>query len=205
MLFLQILGVTKGGENGLSDLITWLNNNQGFTMTLLTLVYVVATIVIVIYNRKSIREIEKTREEESRPYIFAYLHKDPRDLCFYLRVKNYGKTGGKIESINISPLLKLVDSKNVGDFLNNVILAPNQMLQFIVLERNEETSKEIYDVNLRYHQTNNTEKVYEEKYSLLTQYSTLMGYTDSNKSNLSETDNALRNIANYLDSIRNKM
>lgn len=174
-------------------------------MSLLTLVYVVATIVIVIYNRKSIREIEKTREEESRPYIFAHLHKDPRDLCFYLRVKNYGRTGGKVESIDISPSLKFVDSKNIGEFLNNVILAPDQMLQFIVLERNEETSKETYNVNLRYHQTNNTEKVYEESYSLLTQYSTLMGYTDNKKSTLSETDNALRNIANYLDSIRNKM
>lgn len=187
------------------ETINWLNNNQGFTMSILTLVYVLATIVIVIYNRKSIREIQKTREEESRPYIFAYLHRDPRDICFYLRVKNHGKTGGKIENINVTPQLNFVDNAVAGNFLNNVILAPNQMLQFILLERNEETTKKIYDINIQYHQTNNVEKKYEEKYSLLTQYSAQMGYTDSNSSNLSEKDNALKNIANYLDSIRNKI
>ena len=174
-------------------------------MSLLTLVYVGATIVIVYYNRKSIREIEKTREEESRPYIFMHLHRDPRDLCFYLRVKNYGKTGGIIKGIEIAPDLKLVDGEKIEVLLNNVILAPNQMLQFIVLERSEETAKENYNVKLRYQSTSNIEKMYEEDYSLLTQYSTLMGYTDNKNSALSETENALRNIANYLDSIRMKM
>jgi hypothetical protein len=86
-------------------MINWLNNNQGFTMSVLTLVYVLATIVIVIYNRKSIRELQKTREEESRPYIFACLHRDPRDVYFYFRIKNYGKTGGEIESIIVSPFI----------------------------------------------------------------------------------------------------
>lgn len=68
-------------------IVNWLNSNQGFAMSILTLVYVVATIVIVIYNRKSIKELQKTREEESRPYIFAYLHRDPRDFHFSFRVK----------------------------------------------------------------------------------------------------------------------
>ena len=36
-------------------MVDWLNDNQGFVRSVLTLVYVVATIVIVIYNRKSIR------------------------------------------------------------------------------------------------------------------------------------------------------
>jgi len=174
-------------------------------MSVLTLVYVVATIVIVVFNRKSIRELQKTREEESRPYIFACLHRDPRDVCFYFRIKNFGETGGKIESITVFPKLKFIDDLDTGNFLNNVILAPNQMLQFILLERNEETAKNVCEVSIRYYQTNNQEKIYEDKYSLITQYSVQMGYTDSNKSNLSEKDNALKNIANYLDSIRNKI
>ena len=186
-------------------MVNWLNSNQGFVMSVLTFVYVLATIVIVIYNRKSIKEFQKTREEESRPYIFAHLHKDPRDICFYFRIKNYGKTGGKIESIEISPKLKFVGDKDIGEFLNNVILAPNQILQFILPERNEETAKKTYDVNIKYHQINDSKKSYEEKYSLLTQYSSQMGYTDSNSSNLSSDENSLKNIANYLDCIRNKM
>ncbi|MFA6940498.1 MAG: hypothetical protein WCQ54_05870 [Clostridiaceae bacterium] len=187
------------------ELVNWLNNNQGFAMSVLTLVYVVATIIIVIYNRKSIKELQNTREDESRPYIFAYLHKDPRDICFSLRIKNYGKTGAKIENIEIAPILKFANNKNVGEFLNNVILAPNQMLQFILLERNKETALKTYDVTISYYPTNNCKKLYEEKYSLITQYSAQMGYTDSNTSGLSEEENALKNIANYLDSIRNKI
>lgn len=186
-------------------MVNWLNDNQGFVMSILTLVYVVATIVIVIYNRKSIRELQKTREEESRPYLFAYLDKDPRDICFYLRVKNFGKTSGKVEEISISPQMKFAKDKEIGQFLNNVILAPNQLLQFILIERNKETAQKTYDVCIRYHQTNDSKRIYEEKYSLLTQYSAQMGYTDNSSSNLSEEGNALKNIANYLDSIRNKI
>ena len=61
-------------------MIDWLNANQGFAMSVLTLVYVAATIIIVIYNRKTIKEMKDAREEESRPYVFVYLDKDPRDL-----------------------------------------------------------------------------------------------------------------------------
>lgn len=102
--------------------IEWLNNNQGFTMTLLTLIYVLATIIIVYYNRKSIKEMQQSREEDSRPYIFAHLHKDPRDLCFYLRIKNHGKTIARIENISISPILKLVDNNSIENLMKDVIL-----------------------------------------------------------------------------------
>ena len=38
-------------------MITWMNQNQGFIMCVLTFVYVVATVIIVIMNRKSINEM----------------------------------------------------------------------------------------------------------------------------------------------------
>lgn len=186
-------------------MVNWLNSNQGFVMSILTLVYVMATIIIVVYNRKSIQELQKTREEESRPYIFSYLHKDPRDMCFYFRIKNYGRTGGKIENIEVSPQLQFVDKKQVGEFLNNVILAPNQMLQFIVLERYGETSQKSYNVKIKYHSTSNLKKLHEEIYSLITQYSSQMGFTDNKASGLTEEENAMKNIANHLDSIRCKI
>ena len=107
--------------------------------------------------------------------------------------------------LTFAPELRFVDNKNAGEFLNNVILAPNQMLQFILLERNEETAEKAYDVTIKYYPTNHNKKSYEEKYSLITQYSAQMGYTDHKSTNLSEQENALKNIANYLDSIRNKI
>ena len=72
-------------------------------MCLLTFVYVVATIVIVYYNKKSIKEMIKTREEDNRPYVFANLEKYPRDRFFTLKIKNYGKLSAKINKIEIEP------------------------------------------------------------------------------------------------------
>ena len=187
------------------NVIDWLNTNQGFAMSLLTLVYVVATVVIVCYNRKSIKELQESREAESRPYIFAYLDKDPRDLCFYLRVKNFGKSGAMLNNVSISPNLKLYDAALPEDFLRNVILAPSQTLEFIVLEQKDETLKNDYSVCLKYSSIGSISKQYNEEYKLTLQDAHQMGYTDNKQSNLSDEANALRNIANHLDSLRRKL
>lgn len=187
------------------SVINWLNANQGFVICLLTLVYVIATIVIVYYNRRSIKEMKDAREAESRPYIFAYLHKDPRDLCFYLRIKNFGKNGGKIKNISITPDMKFVENGIASEFLKNVIFAPDQMLYFLLLERNAETSKSNYSIEITYTAIQDENKMYTEQYSLVTQYADKMGYTDNKTSNLSDEANALQNIASHLDSIRNRL
>jgi hypothetical protein len=188
-----------------NNIIHWLNSNQGFVMSLLTFVYVIATITIVAYNRVTIREVQKTREEESRPYIFAYLNKDPRDSYFHFRIKNYGKRGGEISDLNINPPLEFIGKRDVKEFLNNVILAPGQALNFILLEKDEVTSQRKYDVSIKYASSYNPKKIYNEVYTLLTHYSEQMGYVDTKKSSFSDEANELRNIASYLDSIRNKL
>lgn len=78
-------------------------------------------------------------------------------------------------------------------------------MQFIVLERSSETSQQRYSIKIKYCSLSEKKKSYEEEYKLMLEYSELMGYTDSNTSNLSATDNALKNIANHLDSIRSKI
>jgi len=185
--------------------IDWINANQGFAMSLLTLVYVIATLIIIYYNRKSIKELQEAREAESRPYIFAYLDKDPRDLCFYLRVKNYGKSGAKLNNVSISPKLKLNNAALPEDFLRNVIIAPSQILEFIVLEEKDETLKNDYSVCLNYSSVGNTSKKYREEYTLTLQYAHQMGYADNYQNKISNEANALRNIANHLDSLRRKL
>ena len=186
-------------------MIDWLNANQGFAMSVLTLVYVAATIIIVIYNRKTIKEMKDAREEESRPYVFVYLDKDPRDLCFYLRIRNYGKSGARLNSVSITPSLKLCDEAMPENFLENVILAPSQTLEFIVLEKKDETLKSDYSISLRYETTGSNKKEYSDEYRLTVQYAHQMGYTDNKQSNLRGEANALRNIASHLDSMRRKM
>lgn len=186
-------------------MITWMNQNQGFIMCVLTFVYVVATVIIVIMNRKSINEMETARLEESRPYIIANLVKDPRDRCFYLKIKNYGKTGAIINSFSVLPTLKLVRDSDKEIKLDGCMLAPNQSIQFIVLEEWEHTCKQNYEVIISYSSFEKEKRKFEEKYMLVTQYAHMMGYTDNKNSNLTESENALVNIVRQLDSIRNKM
>lgn len=48
-------------------------------MAILTFVYVVATVVIVVFTKGSIDEMKKARIEDNRPYIFAYFAFVPRE------------------------------------------------------------------------------------------------------------------------------
>ena len=41
------------------EIIQWLNENNGFAMALLTLVYVIATILICIFNYKSAKSAKE--------------------------------------------------------------------------------------------------------------------------------------------------
>jgi hypothetical protein len=186
-------------------MITWLNVNQGFVMCLLTFVYVLATIAIVVMNNMTIKEMKEARAAESRPYVFVSLHKDPRDVCFYLRVKNHGKTGAIINRLQITPTIKLVDIEEKSNFLERSILAPNQTLQFIVLEKWEETCEKDYNVEIEYTMVGDANSSFHEQYALVVQYAHQMGYTDRSNSNLSNSENSLKSIAEHLDSIRSKL
>lgn len=186
-------------------MIDWLNSNQGFVMCLLTLIYVLATVVIVIMNKLSINEMQKNRLEDSRPYIMANLVKDPRDRCFYVRIKNYGKTGAVISNITILPDLNLVKDSGEKIVLAGCMFPPDHMIQLIVLEEWEKTSENDYNVEISYDSLESKPRHFTEKYKLVVQYAHLQGYTDSNKSGLNKPENAIINIADCLDSIRNKM
>jgi len=182
-----------------------MNENQGFVICMLTFVYVIATVIIVIMNRNSINEMRETRLEESRPYIITNLVKDPRDRCFYLRIKNYGKSGATINSFSILPTLNLVKDNEKELNLTGSILAPSQSIQFIILEKWEKTCEKQYTVNLSYSSIETNPRKFSESYMLVTQYAHQMGYTDSKESNLLDGENALVNIVGQLDSIRNKI
>lgn len=186
-------------------MIDWLNSNQGFVMCLLTLVYVLATIVIVIMNKLSINEMRKSRLEDNRPYIMANLVKDPRDRCFYVRIKNYGKTGAVITNFNISPELKLVEDSVGTAVLDGCMFPPEHLIQMIVLEEWEKTSENDYDIEISYDSLEEKPRHFTEKYKLVVQYAHLQGYTNKSNSSLDKPENAIVNIADCLDSIRNKI
>lgn len=182
--------------------IIWLNTNQGFVMCLLTFVYVVATIVIMYYNKKSINEMAKSREEDSRPYVFANLERDPRDRCFTFKVKNHGKSSAKITNIQINPSIEFIHEKN-ANFLSGVIISPGQVIPFLIPKESNKIADCLHKITIDYESLNG--KKYHEEYIIALEYSNQMGYSDSNRSNLSETDNQLYNISANLEKINNKL
>lgn len=188
------------------EIIDWLNKNQGFVMILLTIIYVIATLIIVIYNRKSIQQFELAREEEARPYIFLNLYKDPRDEWFSLRIKNYGKTGGKIKFVNITPSVHFSSKINISELLKDFVMAPSQLMNFTILNQ----KKEIYDImyftiNIKYSPTYNLKKEYNETYTVSANFGKGLAYTDKTRTNTNIIENEMINISQHLDSIRNKM
>ena len=186
-------------------MLEWFNSNEGFIMSILTFVYVVATIIIVIMNLLSIKEMKKSRMDDNRPYLMANIVKDPRDKVFYIRIKNYGKTGAIIDSFEVNPDLNLLKENNQKVDIKGCLFPPEYVVQFIVLEQWEKTCQNNYTVKLSYRSAERKPRLFSDEYKLVTQYAHLQGYTDSKKSNLNDVENAIVNISNCLDSIRNKL
>lgn len=90
------------------NVITWLNDNNGFIMALLTFVYVVATILICFFNYKSAKATnEQTKEsyeqfiESSRAHIVPkIIELEGEMLC--LSFQNIGKDIATEVVINVS-------------------------------------------------------------------------------------------------------
>lgn len=184
-------------------LIEFLNANQGAVMAALTAVYVIATVVIVIYNKKSIDELRKTRESESRPYLFLYLAKIPREQHYYLVLRNFGRTGGKICNAKISPGLPFLKGVADASFLDNTVVAPSQSIHLLVYDEAKMIQETDYSVSLCYEDM--AGKKFQEDYVLNLEYVYGTGFSDHSKSNYTASENALHNIASSLDGITMKI
>ena len=185
--------------------VSYLNANQGFVMAALTFVYVVATIVIVYFNKKTIDEMKEEREAESRPYLFAHLAFIPGETkrC-QLVLKNYGKSGAYIKSFSISPEIQLVKGPNDCAFFSKTIIAPNQSIQLLVLDPMEQMHEISYTVQLTYGDTLGN-KWYSETYSLIQQYAGEAGSVTTNRGKMEKYQSAIIDISHSLDVIKNSM
>lgn len=109
-------------------MIDWLNNNSGAIMALLTLVYVIATIVICIFNYKSAKAtreqtIESIRqfEESNKAHIVPkIIEVEGEMLC--LSIQNIGNSiADKVKiSVNESWLKKLETTHTFPEVANSL-------------------------------------------------------------------------------------
>jgi len=86
------------------EIVKWLNTNQGFTMIILTFVYITATVLIFVANYLSVKELKRTRVEQSRPHVIVYLDVFPSRIV-QLIIHNIGKTVARNVKITSIPEL----------------------------------------------------------------------------------------------------
>ncbi len=82
-------------------MISWLNDNQGAVMAILTLVYVVATIVLAGLQRRTLTEIRIDRELREKPDVQLTVRITPEGLIMFA-LKNYGGSPAKDISVDFS-------------------------------------------------------------------------------------------------------
>lgn len=117
--FLQNTGATKQIQNGEMSMIRWLNEYSGAVMAILTLVYVISTIIICIFNlitvkisRRQLKESQQQFEEENRARVIPYFDVLEGGL-FCLVFKNTGHSFAEDLHIVVSDewLSKLKNTK----------------------------------------------------------------------------------------------
>ena len=111
--------------------IEWLNKNNGAVMAVLTLVYVVATIVICFFNYISLKEVRNQTKEAQRQFEEANrAHVIPRFITlegqlYCLAFHNIGKTMANKLKIQVSGewlscLKRTKKNSRVADVLSNL-------------------------------------------------------------------------------------
>ena len=64
----------------MGEIINWMNCNDGFLMTVITFVYVVATIFISVFNGKSAKasraQIVEAQNSKSKMQVYSFMPKE---------------------------------------------------------------------------------------------------------------------------------
>lgn len=119
-------------------MIDWCNDNQGFAMVLLTMVYVLATIAICIFNYKSAKatteqtkELKRQFDEQNRAFLTVTMQKLKNGLIA-LCIENHGNKIARNINIKINDefvksLRDDIAKKNVAELLeSNFIVGVGQ-------------------------------------------------------------------------------
>lgn len=121
-------------------IITWLNNNQGFALSLLTLAYVICTAVIVrkmasanSLTQQSLRQGVELERQRSRPYVMFDVESRPNQLV-YAVVKNTGLTAAYHVKVHCDSPLSNEFRHAPSTLVSNEIefLAPQRTLEDII-------------------------------------------------------------------------
>ncbi|GGE36053.1 hypothetical protein GCM10011391_13560 [Pullulanibacillus camelliae] len=89
--------------------------------------------VAVIISILSLKQTQRSIEQANRPYVVVY-----RDyiqaldtICEYIIVKNFGRTGAIIDSLEFHPNYLGTRGNNVFEHIDNTFIAPSQSISTV--------------------------------------------------------------------------
>lgn len=139
------------------------------------IVGILVSIIAIIISIISLKQSEKSIKLANRPYVVVYREyiQVLEAVNEYIVIKNFGKSGAVINSVNFSPEYK-DDSfdKIVFSNIANTFIAPNQSISTLVsmdmFSKNEEKKRHgITEVKINYQEmTDKKPMVYEEYFKI---------------------------------------
>lgn len=173
-------------------------------LCILSFILAAVSVVTVVVTLK---QNNKMLEADARPYVVAYFSYDEYAPNLFLCIRNFGKTAAIIDKLTISPGVKAID-KEASQLLEKVMIAPTQQIHFLLLGKdnsmNLRNMELNHEVTVQYHDCA-TNKKYLETYHANVEYTKCVAAAYSNRSDLTEAENALRAIEKSLIAIKNKM
>ena len=112
-------------------LINWLNQNQGFVMALLTLIYVLATMVIAWLtlratnlSKKNLDMAIQLEKSRTRPYVLFNISSSTVRKHTFSSIKNLGLTAAYNVTISIKPTLTYDGSRESALTSQKILFLP---------------------------------------------------------------------------------
>jgi len=188
----------------------YIQANQGLIMTFLTFIYVISTIVIVLCNAATIKEMKLARMNESRPYIIGqFISVSDYSQSLDFQLKNIGRTIGILNSIEIFPELPISHHKDGLSVFKDFPLAPGQTINVMLEGDPRDILDKEFKISFKYNSCDPKKTTYEEKYIIPLRGYSLSGHhyitAGGDHSPEERSANALRNVASILSSISGRI
>ena len=204
--------------------ISWLNENSGVVMAILTLVYVVATILICIFNAKSAKATKEQTLESIRQYrnanrpnivpCFTMIE----GALFCLTFKNIGNECAKnlkisinqewIDCFNTALKQKQMPGDMVKSLENLFFIEPQGEIKFVLMipgdgtTMYEELSKEKIITQLNYYRNDLSENFTESfEMDLLSRAGLILNQSDYIRK-MEKQEKALKDIAESIKTLK---
>ena len=172
-----------------------------FNIILSVLSFILAALSIV-FVYLTLRQNNKLLYANSRPYLSVYFAYEENNTELFICIKNCGNSSAIIHELEIIPDI-IIMNLSIQQFLKGSMLAPGQQIHFLIPQKEEIMAgvKFDYRIRTRYTDINSPRIQLTEEYSFNVSYIVKVLHSEHRMSNLSSSDNSLRNLEKDIKAI----